>query len=143
LPCKNSRRVYLPRRSTSLMGSSIEHRLLIAVTEAAGRQSGSSDLCSSGSETKKIRASVARGDVGPRTELSSSRTGGGSSGLFSGGAKYGGFAKIAVRDAASIVEAGGAALGFDVAAALLAFQPALFRSERRPGGAPPDRPHQC
>src|ERR1017187_5155546 len=42
---------------------------------------------------------------------------------------------------ASIVESARAALRLDVAAALLAFQPALFRSQRRPGRPPRNRPH--
>src|SRR6202011_5831231 len=40
---------------------------------------------------------------------------------------------------ASVVESARAALRLDVAAALFAFEPALFRSQRRPGGTPRNR----
>src|ERR1700683_4384812 len=48
---------------------------------------------------------------------------------------------IACVAAASIVEPGGASFGLDVAAALLAFEPALFRAEGRLGCATWDRAH--
>jgi len=45
------------------------------------------------------------------------------------------------RNASSIVEPPRAALGLDVAAAFLAFEAALLRSEGRLGGSPRLRPH--
>src|SRR5260370_17454681 len=41
---------------------------------------------------------------------------------------------------ASVVESARTALRLDIAAAFFAFQPALFRSERRPGRTPRGRP---
>src|SRR4051812_14148598 len=56
---------------------------------------------------------------------------------------YGGFFRpLQFSESCSIVESRRAAPCLDVAAAFLAFQPALLRSQGRLGRPPRDRPHQ-